>query len=272
LTVGLFGGENADSYFDEGVTASMRGDLPRAIEFFEKCIRQDSSYSAAYHQLGRVYHRMGQFQRAATFISQVVNAKPGQIPPRVDLGYALLGMGQPGKAQEHFAKVAADKPGNARALLGLALCAYHQQNLDAASLLVQDAVNALGATYGAFYLMARIGRDTGREDWVLEGRGRAEKLVEKLIEGSPDQPEGYYLRGLLADVMGDAAKAEEDFAKAIETAEPGRHYAAYEEHFSLEDMLGRLAATQARRNPGAAEATFARLREAFPESSYLPRS
>lgn len=265
----LFGGDNADSYFDEGVTAAMRGDLTRAIEFFEKTIRADNSYSAAYHQLGRVYHRMGNFQKAATFIAQVVNAKPQQIPPRVDLGYALLGMGQPGKANELFAKVVSDKPGNARALLGMALAAFQQKNLEAAALIIRDATEAVGATFGAFYLLARIGRESGREEWVVEGRNRADKLIEKLIEGSPDQPEGYYLRGLVADVMGDLAKAEEDYQNAVERAEPGRHYAAYEEHFSLADMLGRLAAVQQQRDAEAARATWERLRALDPQSPYL---
>lgn len=266
----VFGGENRDSYFDEGVTAAMRGDLTRAIEFFEKCIRLDSTYSAPYHQLGKVYHRLGNFQKATAFLSQVVTSKPTQIPPRVDLGYALLGMGNAAKAQELFSGVLSDKADNARARLGLAHCAYQSGKKDDAILIAQEVSDTSGGTFGTFYLIARAASECGREDLVPEAINRATKLIEKSIETSPNQPEGYYLRGLLFDLFGDNAKAEEDYRQAIERAQPQRHYAAYEEHFSLVDMLGRLAQVQRRRadETGAAE-TLEKIRALDPQSPYL---
>lgn len=266
----IFGGENRDSYFDEGVTAAMRGDLVRAIEYFEKCIRLDSSYSAPYHQLGKVYHRLGNFAKAAAFLSQVVTAKPTQLPPRVDLGYALLGMGNTAKAQEMFREAIALKADNARARLGLAHCAYQSGQKEAAILLAQEVVESGGANFGAFYLMARAASECGRQDLVPEAINRATKLIEKSIETSPDQPEGYYLRGLLQEIYGDPAKAEEDYQQAVERGTPGKHYAAYEEHFSLPDMLARLAALQRKRgNAAAADATLEKLRAIDPKSPHL---
>lgn len=266
----VFGGENRDSYFDEGVTAAMRGDLARAIDFFEKCIRLDSSYSAPYHQLGKVYHRLGNFQKAAAFLSQVVTSKPAQIPPRVDLGYAHLGLGNTEKAQELFRDVVVQKSDNARARLGLALCAYQSGQKDAAIMLAQEVADAGTAAFGAFYLIARAASECGRQDLVPEAINRATKLIEKSIETSPNQPEGYYLRGLLQELYGDIAKAEEDFQQAVDHAQPGKHYASFEEHFSLGDMLARLAAVQQKRgNATAAQRTLDKLREVDPNSPHL---
>ena len=59
-----FGGESAESYYDEGITASMRGDLQRAAECFETAVRKDSTMASAYQQLGRVYSRLGRHREA----------------------------------------------------------------------------------------------------------------------------------------------------------------------------------------------------------------
>ena len=34
----VFGGETADSYYDEGVTASMKGDVAQAVRHFKKAL------------------------------------------------------------------------------------------------------------------------------------------------------------------------------------------------------------------------------------------
>ena len=59
-----FGGDNAESYYDDGLTASMKGDLERAITCFEKAIHLDRSLAAAYHQIAKCYLRLGLGRRA----------------------------------------------------------------------------------------------------------------------------------------------------------------------------------------------------------------
>ncbi|MCH7909739.1 MAG: hypothetical protein IIB38_08995, partial [Candidatus Hydrogenedentes bacterium] len=59
-----FGGETADSYYDEGLTASIHGDLAAAASHFEKAIHLDNSMGPAYHQLGKCYTRMGRSKAA----------------------------------------------------------------------------------------------------------------------------------------------------------------------------------------------------------------
>jgi hypothetical protein len=101
---------------------------------------------------------------------------------------------------------------------------------------------------------------------------RGDKLLEKSIEGAPDQPEGYYLRGMLQELYGDLGKAEELYAQAVERAQPEKNYAAYEEHFGLADMLGHLAVIQFKRQmDGKARATLEQLRALDPDSPYLPK-
>ncbi len=235
----VFGGENADSYYDEGVTASMKGDLPEAIKFFEQAIKMDRAHYSAYHHLGKCYLRMGQAQKASEYFHFVIKSRPNLVPPRLDLGFALLDMGMPDRAQAIFEEISRIKPDNARASLGLAYCAFQQSNWDIAVLLCQTAVSQGGANFGTFYLLGRAAVLANRPDISTDALQRAEALIEKHIEANPAQPEGYFLRGEVQFAQQIFDKAAEFFQRAAECAQPGRQYGAYDAHFTLADILAK---------------------------------
>ena len=95
-----FGGDNAESYYDDGVTASMKGDLKRAAKCFEQAIKKDASFIVAYHQLGKCYLRMGATPQAVSLLQRVVNHMPSKAPFRLDLGQAYLAAGDLPHAKE----------------------------------------------------------------------------------------------------------------------------------------------------------------------------
>ena len=168
-----FGGETPESYYDEGVTASMRGDLAEAIKHFERAAELDQAFVGAYHQLGKCYSRLGEPGKAMQYLQHVIRAKPNQIPPRVDFAYALLDSGDYEGARKLFDEVVSAKPDNQRAQRGFAYCAFQEGNWEAAMNLAQNVVrrrprrarryvcrsNPKGITCGvAFSLSARISR------------------------------------------------------------------------------------------------------------------
>ena len=67
-----FGGESAESYYDEGLTASMKGDMAHAIGYFRKAIQLDRGFLAAQHQLGRALTRIGRNEDAVGLLREVV--------------------------------------------------------------------------------------------------------------------------------------------------------------------------------------------------------
>ena len=81
-----FGGENAESYYDEGLTASMKGDMARAVQCFEKAVRLDNTFAAAYHQLGKCYLRLGQAQQAIDLLQQLFSGVRRKRPPAATRG------------------------------------------------------------------------------------------------------------------------------------------------------------------------------------------
>jgi tetratricopeptide (TPR) repeat protein len=235
----VFGGDNPESYYDEGLTASMKGDVGQAIQFFERAIQLDRSFFSAYHQLGKCYARLGQPGKAIDLLRQVVAVKPRLLPVRVDLAYALLDLGRTEEARQIFSDVVAVKPDNARAQLGMALCAFHAGNWDLAVTLAQQAMSIGGGSFAAFYLLGRASRLAGFMEASAENFHRADALLEKSIETSPDQPEAYYLRGEIHWHAGEITKAFDFYQAADNRARPDEHYVAYGEHFTKMDILAK---------------------------------
>ena len=48
----LFGGETAQSYYEEGLTAAMKGDLPLALARFRRALELDVQLHNARYQIG----------------------------------------------------------------------------------------------------------------------------------------------------------------------------------------------------------------------------
>lgn len=234
-----FGGENAESYYDEGLTASMKGDLTQAIAHFEHALKLDPKLYTAVHQLGRCYQRLGDLQRAGRLLHQVLTAKPDMIPARVDYGFILLELGHVQRARGIFSEVASARPQNTRAHLGLATCAFHEGQWAAAVQLAQESINLGGANFSAFFLLGRAANLVGDIGLSTEALGRAEKMIEKSIETNPDAPEGYYLRGEVLFAQENYGKALESYTEAVRRGGLDKHYSAFGERFTLVDMLSK---------------------------------
>ncbi|NUM55897.1 MAG: tetratricopeptide repeat protein [Candidatus Hydrogenedentes bacterium] len=238
-----FGGENAESYYDDGLTASKKGDLKKAIECFERAIRLDSSYAVAYHQLGKCYMRLGQAQRAVDILLQVVRKRPNLGPARLDLGLALLAAGNTRSARREFEQLYGLDPSNARALLGLAQCAFNEGDWVSAMQQARGALLTGGSNFSALYLAGRAAKLAGDDVTAKESLDAAEKVLQKSIEIQPDQPESHFLRGEVCFVRGELASALEHYRAADDRTdgkEPDKVYTAFGENFSQVDIWAKL--------------------------------
>jgi len=237
----LFGGETAESYYDEGLTASMKGDFEQAIGLFERAIQLDNSLSAAYHQLGKCYLRLGKAQKAVNFISQVTAKRPNQIPAQLDLANAYLALNDVKRAQDIFEGVVSARPTNPRGHLGLAQCAFELGRWDETIIYTNNAINTGGSSFGAFFLLGRAALAAGNEMMMIEAFQRADAILEKAIESSPEAPEAYYFRGELYFAQGDFPKALEMFQETESYIKSDKHYAAFGAQFTLIDVLAKQA-------------------------------
>jgi len=238
-----FGGDNAESYYDEGLTASMKGDMARAVQCFEKAIRLDNSFSAAYHQLGKAYLRAGQSAQAVDLLQQVVSRRADQIPPRLDLGYALLAMNRTQEARQQFEEILTVEPLSPRAQLGLAHVNFYEGNWLAAMEQARAALASGGKNFSALFLLGRAAKLAGDSELAKSTLESADKLLEKSVELNPDQPEGHYLRGEVCYAREQYSSALENYRAADDRTDaknPDRLYSAFGENFTQLDILAKL--------------------------------
>ncbi|HRI89863.1 MAG TPA: tetratricopeptide repeat protein, partial [Candidatus Hydrogenedentes bacterium] len=238
-----FGGENAESYYDDGLTASKKGDLKRAVECFERAIRLDNGYGVAYHQLGKCYMRLGQAQRAVDILQQVVKKRPNLGPARLDLGFALLATGKTREARREFEQLYGLDPTNARAQLGLAQCAFNDGDWINAMIQARGALTGGGSTFPALYLAGKAARLAGDETAAKESLDAADRVLQKSVELQPDQPESHYLRGEVCFTRDQLASALEHYRAADDRADSSdraKVYTAFGESFTQLDIWAKL--------------------------------
>ena len=236
-----FGGDNAESYYDEGLTASMKGDVTRAVQYFQKAIQLDRSFISAYHQLGRCFARLGDAPQAADILGKVVGLKPNQIPPRLDLGAVHLSLGQTQRAREQYDQVIAVDPRNGRAHVGLAHVLFAEGQWPAAMAEAQIALNSGGSNFAALFILGRAAKLAGNTELSQRSLQDAAALIDKGGDHNPNQPESYYLRGEVSFAQDQFSTALEHYAAAEQRTDSQKAYTAYGENFSMIDILAKQA-------------------------------
>ena len=237
----VFGGENAESYYDEGLTASMKGDLERAVQHFRHAITLDKSLLVAYHQLGKCYLRLRETQKAIEFLQHVVARKPDLVPARLDLGHALLQAGKPEEAREQFDYIASAHPDNVRAHVGLAQVSFREGRWQQA---VEAAIEARakgGTNFTVLFLLGRAAKLAGNPVFAEKSLEEAGALIQRTVELNPDSPEGYYLRGEVCFVQERFSDALEHYGAAEDRTNVHKSYTAFGESFGRVDILAKRA-------------------------------
>ncbi len=236
-----FGGETAEGYYDEGLTATMKGDLAGAVRSLEKAVELDKNFMAAYHQLAKCYVRMGQNERAAEILQRLLVEKPDNITARVDLGFAFLGLGRTDEGKRHFDQVVAMDPSHGRGRLGLAYVRFNQGNWKGAMNEAQQALTHSGPNLAALFIHGQAAKLAGEPALSEDSLEEADALLAKSIELNPTQPEGYYLRGEVNFSREHFSTALEHYQGAEERARPGRAYFAYGERYTMLEILAKQA-------------------------------
>ncbi|HOJ34867.1 MAG TPA: tetratricopeptide repeat protein [Candidatus Hydrogenedentes bacterium] len=235
-----FGGENAESYYDEGLTASVKGDIPLAIACFEKALAADPNMTAAAHQLGKCAMRTGDWSRAVQLLTRVVRARPQQIPPRLDLGVALLESGKIENARAVFGEVLAAEPNNPRALLGFAQIEFAQGNWQGAAAFAERSLAVSGPNFAGLFLLGRAAKLKGDLPGSQAALSQADALLEKSLEANPSQPEPHFLRGELHFAREDFVSAIDCYRAAESRMSRDGVYSAYGITFQLCDVWAKL--------------------------------
>src|SRR5690606_2189338 len=157
-------------------------------------IHLDSSMANAYHQVGKCQSRLGKHKNAVHLLAQVVQKRPTQTAPRIDLGYSLIHLNRLDAAREQFEAVLQLEPTNVKAMLGMAQADFHEGNWDAAVAQAQAAHINGGNNFAVLFMLGRAAKLKGDIALAQKMLAKADEVIEKYLEMNPGKPEGHFLR------------------------------------------------------------------------------
>ena len=100
-----------------GYLYTETGQIKKAISNYLQAVGLDSKDANLYYNLSSLYERIGDRERADSFLSKAVNLKTGDMEGRVVLAERLIGKGKLKEAEKHLSEVLEKGPDSVRALL-----------------------------------------------------------------------------------------------------------------------------------------------------------
>jgi len=271
--------------FESGEKELAAGDLDKAEQDFSKVTTLDPKSAGAYANLGVIYMRREQWERARTFLKKAERLAPQVAGIRLNIGLTYYREAKYAAAIAPFASVVKEHPDSAQARYLLGLCYFFtsrwpeaadtlealwgQQSLNLTYLYVLDiAAHKAGRTeldQRAAARMVEIGQDTP-EFHLLMGKAHLNNdeydsaivELEKAVQGDPKLPFIHYSLGIAYMHQQNYQRAAQEFQQEI-AADPNSAFSY--------DRLGIIYAMQ--QNDAEAEKNFRRALELNPR---LPSS
>ena len=200
--------------YGQAKTAQSRGDVSTAIAKYEEILRIAPRLGPAYNNLGALYFRQREFQKAAKVLEAGLRVSPAMPSASALLGISLYEMGEYGKA---------------RPRLEAALQA-NSADSNAEMYLVHD-LTKLGEYDSAETHLRQLGaRDPkNQEVWYLLAKIHmklSEQALAKMNAIDPNSVLAHELSGEMMEAMNNYDGAVAELKKAVEIApqRPGTHY------------------------------------------------
>lgn len=233
----LFGGETAESYYEEGLTASIKGEHEKAIEYFKEALKFDASLASAHHQIARNLIRLGRFQETLESLQTALSMLGHKASILVDLAQTYLLQNKINEARGVYSEILQQDGNDTRGVLGLAFCAFADEQWVTTMNLVQHAMTLGRLHFDAHFLIARAADKSGAEETAVFHYRQALELMNHTLDITEEQVSGYFLRSLVHASMGTRNEALSDIEQAAQYATEGKFYFAYSHCFTLVDIL-----------------------------------
>jgi tetratricopeptide (TPR) repeat protein len=162
-----------------GLIAEMQNNLPEAIDWYERCVREREDYLDTGYRLGMAYSQLGQKDKARLSLKRESELHPASTEVYLALADLLSEMGEPDDAMASLDKGLERDPRNSRLLLSAAQHALRRRDVSAAEqyldAVLPDDPNRSHAT--------RVRADVYYE----QGRySEAKNLYEECLRERPD--------------------------------------------------------------------------------------
>lgn len=138
-----------------------------AHDAFEQAVRLDSQQPLAYYYMGVSKAELGDAEAAIAVYRTVTNRFPTFAPAFQSLADALLQQGQLAKAKDALLQSTALAPSTPHGYIGLADVELRRGNIDAASMMIEKAIDIAPRDRHARYVRGLVYRHQGRRQEAL---------------------------------------------------------------------------------------------------------
>lgn len=183
------------------------GDLPMALEFYNRAIALSPSDGRAYFLRGNLQLDMGHPADAADSYAAALAIKPDSAGAHFNLGNARRALGQKEAQIIAYRRAIALKPDFADAHIALSLVLEERGDLDGAEAHLRQALLAEPTSPGALFNLGSLLAECGRHN---EAKG----CLQQALTARPDYVEAHVLLSAIATINGDEPAAARHLAQA----------------------------------------------------------
>jgi tetratricopeptide (TPR) repeat protein len=210
--------------YGEAKAAEGRGDLATAAASYESLLQIAPHLGPAYNNLGALYLRQKEYQKAADVLEKGLKIDPKMSSASALLGISLYEMGEYAGARRHLETALRANPKDDNAELFLANDLIKLNEWDSAA--------------GHLRQLAQR-QPNNQEIWYLLGKVHmklSEQALSKLNEIDPNSLWVHEISGEVMESMKNFDGALIEYKKAVEIApqHPGFHYALANAYWSLQ--------------------------------------
>lgn len=181
---------DADVHFRAARLFENRGNIPQAIEHYNKALAKEPGNVKILVSFARMHDRQGDFEKAVAAYQQACQTDPNNAMPRNDLGLCYARQKQFDRAEQELAKAIALRPDHQLYRSNMATVLIEAGRTADALSQLKSVHNEAEAHYNLGYLLMQ----TGREELAVSELRRAIELkpdfshAQRLLARATQQP------------------------------------------------------------------------------------
>ncbi len=206
--------QSVDELYAEAKAAQSRNDLATAIEKYQQILRLSPKLGPAYNNLGALYFRQREFQKAADILEQGLKVDPAMSSASALLGISLYESGDYLRARPRLEAAVRAAPSDNNARMFLVKDLTQLGDADAAATELQQLAKRQPENQEVWYMLARLYMKL------------SENAMAKINAIDANSILAHQLSGEMMEAMNNYDGAVVELKKAVDMApqKPGSHY------------------------------------------------
>jgi tetratricopeptide (TPR) repeat protein len=209
--------------YGQAKAAQSQGDIATAIAKYEEILRVAPRLGPAYNNLGALYFRQREYQKAAAVLEAGLKISPAMPSASALLGISLFEMGEYGKARVRLEAALRANAADSNAKMYLVRDLTKLGDYEAAETPLRQLAGREPNNQEVWYLLAKLHMKLAEQD------------LAKMNAIDPHSVLSHELSGEMMEAMNNYDGAVVELKKAVEMApqRPGTHYKLGDAYFSL---------------------------------------